>query len=329
MKNQPYDATKPYKDRIRECVRRTWADNPYVELHDGYYVSTRTKHRGLQIDHTDGLGTKGLVHWRKRTFAEAAQDALAMNVNDLAMCGAIAFKTQVHLMVPNDDHAAIVEIMESLSDLCLSRKIAITGGETSVHSNLEGMELSLTVSGMIAEDRKPQIAKQGDRLVALCSSGFHSNGYSLLSCLFPDFKEDWATIPTFLYDEQILKKDKPAIRAAMHITGGAYTKLKEIIPSRSAACLNEWPIPKHFVAAYERYRDDYEMGMYKMEHKPLQTSYTTFNMGIGMILAVDPRDAEDLAAAVDGFVVGEVVPIEEDRKEVRIFTTLSKEQVIL
>src|SRR6185437_2915656 len=171
-----YDTKKPYKGTLRELIRQTW-HSPYVDIiHDDYYVQYRDKHNGIRVDHTDGLGTKGVFHWQRRTFKEAAQDALAMNVNDLVTVGATAYRAHIHLMLPEDDHDAIVEITGHLADICKAQKIAITGGETAIHSNLTGMEIGLHVTGVVTEKwHHPLLAQHGDRLVCLPSNGVHSN----------------------------------------------------------------------------------------------------------------------------------------------------------
>jgi phosphoribosylaminoimidazole (AIR) synthetase len=176
-----YDPTKPYKHALKHIIRQTWDKCPYVEIADGYYPTFRRKHTGVEIDHTDGIGTKGVHHWQQGTFAEAAQDALAMNVNDLAIAGFKAYKTQAHLMVQDDDERSIVAVMSALGKLCEARGIAITGGETGVHNNLRGMELSLTVTGVQVEQRKNVgLAEHDDVFVLIPSSGPHSNGFTLL-----------------------------------------------------------------------------------------------------------------------------------------------------
>lgn len=325
-----YDTTKPYKHALKHIVQKTWANNPYMDIQDGYYASFRRKHNGVEIDHTDGIGTKGVYHWQYKTWAAAAQDALAMNVNDLAIAGARAFKLQAHLMVPEDNHDAIVAIMHEVGKLCEDRKIAITGGETGVHHNLQGMELSLTISGIQVEKRLGVgVAQEGDVFVLVPSSGVHSNGFTVVGNLFDTGLDteyrDWMTVPTALYDKLILDRGLP-INAAMHITGGAWDKVKEILPNYTVAHFDPWPIPACFKEIHDKYAMMYDAGLLRKELKPLPVMYKTFNMGVGLVLAVPKGEADAVAKAVGGFVGGSLrispQPTHSYNKRVGIKTTL-------
>src|SRR5207302_1466113 len=109
-----------------------------------------------------------VYHWQWRTFRNAVLDALAMNLNDLAMCGAEAVKLQNHIFLPEDDKIAINQIITALVQECLNYRIAITGGETSIHNNINGMDISMTVTGIIKEQKKGKYVA-GDTLVGLPS----------------------------------------------------------------------------------------------------------------------------------------------------------------
>lgn len=79
-----YDPTKPYKKQILELIKQTW-ETPYVSVKGDIYPIIERKFSYPEVDHTDGIGTKGVYHWQQRTFGNAALDALAMNLNDLAL----------------------------------------------------------------------------------------------------------------------------------------------------------------------------------------------------------------------------------------------------
>jgi len=102
-----YDPTKPYKKQIFELIEKTW-DNPYVTIKKGIYPILKKKFNWPEVDHSDGIGTKGLYHWQKRTFKNAVLDGLAMNLNDLALMRAIPYKLQNHIIIPEDDNEAIL-----------------------------------------------------------------------------------------------------------------------------------------------------------------------------------------------------------------------------
>src|SRR3989338_417501 len=143
-----YNPTKPYKHEILRLIESTW-NTPYVTVHRGLYPIIQKKFSFPEVQHTDGIGTKGLYHWKKRTFRNAVLDALAMNLNVLAMVGATPYALQNHIVLPRDDHGAILKIVVVLAAECKKRKIAMTGGETSIHSHTKGMDISITVSGLI------------------------------------------------------------------------------------------------------------------------------------------------------------------------------------
>src|SRR3989344_6175380 len=169
-----YDATKPYKHELVRLVAQTW-DTPYLKITPGIYTHFEKKFRGVEIQHTDGIGTKGIFHWQRRTFKNAVLDALAMNLNDLVMVGATPYAIQNHIVLPKDDHKAVLKIVQALAKECRKRKIAMTGGETSIHNDAKGMDISITVSGFLNKAQKNE-CKTGDVLVGLKSAGLHSNG---------------------------------------------------------------------------------------------------------------------------------------------------------
>ena len=173
-----YDTTKPYTDQIRELVKQTW-DIPSAKIEGEDHPTILQRNFSFpEVDHVDGIGTKGVYHWRNRTFSSAVQDALAMNFNDLAMMRARPYKLQDHLTLPEDDHGAILEIIQSLTEQCRHYRVAVTGGETSIHNNAEGLEISV-VNGFITK-RKPNRFRAGDMLIGIGSTGIHSNGFTRL-----------------------------------------------------------------------------------------------------------------------------------------------------
>ncbi len=288
-----YDPSKPFKHKIKEIVRSTWENNPHVEVREDpcvLYPMVRSKHHGWEIDHTDGVGSKGICHWLARTWDAACRDALAMNINDLAIVGAKTYKAQVHLTLPEDDHDAIIAIMESLASQCRARNIAITGGETAV-MNCSSFDLSLTVSGVLVDGYRKKLA-EGDVLYGLPSNGPHSNGFTLLRKLFADqLGLPWLTWPTEIYDS-LLHTHAPV--SMMHITGGAYTKLKDILPDDCDAQLS-FKVP--------------EMPWLDVWNKLMNERlfFSTFNAGIGMIVGFNPVFNPDLVRKFGAWEVGKIV----------------------
>jgi len=289
-----YDSIKPYKKEILDLIKKTW-NTPYVSIKEGTYPIIEKKFSFLEIDHTDGIGTKGVYHWNKRTFRNAVIDALAMNLNDLAMAHAVPYKLQNHIILPKDDYEAILELVRNLVDECLLRNIIITGGETSVQNNINGMDLSLTASGFL-KNNIPNSFKAGDVLVGLKSNGLHSNGFTKVREVFEDeFKLDFIE-PAIIYSDKILKlDDKFKINGMQHITGGAFTKFKDSLKDVDLILgKNHKLIPQQiFKELYKKGISDEEM-------------YKTFNCGIGFILSVSKDDAGEIAKELGGDIIGGV-----------------------
>lgn len=155
-----------------------------------------------EFAHSDGIGTKGIYHWWKRTFKNAVLDALAMNLNDMLMMNARPYAILNHLFLPRDDKEAILEIISHLSKECKKRKIALLGGETVIHNDMRGMELSITMFGFVKKPIENRF-QVGDVLIGIASNGLHSNGFTKIREIFDkEIKPEFIT-PTFIYFDEI------------------------------------------------------------------------------------------------------------------------------
>lgn len=310
-----YDSRKPYKQQILRLIQTTWK-TPYLSVREGIYPIFERKFSYPEIEHTDGIGTKGIYHWRKRTFRDAVLDALAMNLNDLAMARAIPYKLQSHIILPKDDHEAILSIVRSLRKECKKRKIAITGGETSIHDDAQGMDISMTVSGFVSNP-KPNRFKIGDMFIGIKSNGLHSNGFTKIRELF---KKEWKkefVVPTRIYADEILRLlRKYKIHGMMHITGGAFTKLKDILSKELDVVLEgglKLAPQKIFYEIYRRGLSDEDM-------------YRTFNCGIGFVLSVDAKDAKRIVEKLkNADILGHIV---KGRGRIVIHSSFSTKKVV-
>ena len=290
-----YNPIKPYKDRILTEIKKTWR-TPYVEIKPSVYPIVRRKFFLPEVDHTDGIGTKGIYHWQKRTFGNAVLDVLAMNLNDLALVRAVPYKLQNHIFVPQDDHPAILAIVKALSQECQKRKIAITGGETSVQNTMAGMDISLSVSGLVKKFR-PNKFLIGDVLLGIKSAGLHSNGFTKVREIFGNgYRADFVK-PTAIYLDTILELDKKFdIHGMMHITGGAFTKLKGLL-GRSNVHINRM----HKLRPQPIFQELHNKGVSDKE------MYQTFNCGIGFIFSTGPAQAKVITVRYpDIAIIGQV-----------------------
>ena len=129
-----YKPSKPYKQKIIDEIRKTW-NSPYLKVSFNTYPIFTSKISYPEVDHTDGIGTKGFYHWQRGTFRAAAIDALAMNLNDLAIVRALPYKLSNHITVPAEDRR-VLQIVQAIAKESKRHKIAVVGGENSFHNNI-------------------------------------------------------------------------------------------------------------------------------------------------------------------------------------------------
>lgn len=290
-----YNPTKPYKYQILKLIESTW-NTPYVSVRRGVYPLIKKKFSYSEVDHTDGIGTKGFYHWKAGTFRAAVIDALAMNLNDLALVRAVPYKLSNHITVPMEDER-VFKIVQAMVFECRKYKIAMVGGENSFHDNMEGLDISMTVSGFV-KNPQPNECRVGDILIGLKSSGLHSNGITTVRKIFGRTMRKEFTTHTAIYLDQILKiTQKHTVHGMMHITGGAFTKLKDILKKADAVISQ----PKE-LQPQKIFQEMYVKGLSN------KAMYSTFNCGIGFILSVPKRQASKILALLKhGAVIGEIV----------------------
>ena len=282
-----YDSIKPYKKEIIELIKQTW-ETPYVSVKDGV---VEKKFSYPECHHVDGIGTKGIFHWEQRSFRYAVLDALAMNLNDLAFMRATPYAMIDHLFVPEDDEKAILDIVRYLSEECKKRNIAITGGETAIHNNMQGLEISVNLLGFVKRP-KPNQFKVGDILIGIESNGLHSNGFTKVRKLFgEEYKSDFI-LPTHIYLDTILAIDEMFdIHGMMHITGGAFTKLKDLLDADADATIRN----DHTLNPQKIFRELYKKGVSD------EDMYKTFNCGTGFVLSANEKDVGEILKQIKGF----------------------------
>jgi len=271
-----YDPTKPYKGKVIDRIKTTW-ETPYVSVKN----SVVCKRFSLpEFHHCDAIGTKGLYHWQARTFSFAVQDALAMNFNDLLLARAQAYAVIDHITLPAEDVRAIEAILHELVLQCRRREIAVTGGETAIHDTQEGLEISITMLGMVL-DTRPNKYRVGDVLVGIGSSGPHSNGFTKIREVFgKEFRPEFVT-PTFIYSDTILPLMKRVdVHGMTHITGGAFTKIKDYLPPSTDVVING----RHALSPQSIF---WEIRDRKVSDREM---YQTFNCGIGLVVGVAEKD---------------------------------------
>ncbi|QCC47369.1 phosphoribosylformylglycinamidine cyclo-ligase [Halobellus limi] len=258
---------------------------------------------------TDGVGTKLLVAEALSDYSTIGIDCIAMNANDLVAAGVRPVAFVDYLAVEEPDETFAEQVGEGLSAGAEEAGLELIGGETAVMPEvIRGLDLAGTCAGLAAKDAVfPGEAEPGDALVGFPSSGVHSNGLTLARtavtreheytdpCPFGDYDTLGEALlePTRLYTYLLDPMREHGVRAAAHVTGGGWTNLERLGEHRYVVEDAFEPQPVFEFVQEEGNVTDEEM-------------HRTFNMGTGFVCALDPEDAEALAAATDGRVIGRV-----------------------
>ena len=272
---------------------------------------------------TDGVGTKIKLAFLLDKHDTIGIDCVAMCVNDVACAGGEPLFFLDYIACGKNYPEKIATIVSGVAEGCRQAGAALIGGETAEHPGLmpeEEYDLAGFAVGVV--DKKDIITgddlKDGDVLIGMASTGVHSNGFSLVRKIFTMDKETLNTYheelgttlgeallaPTRIY-VKALKSVKDAgvrIKACSHITGGGfYENIPRMLPDGKHAVIEKhsYAVPAIFkMMAREGDVDEHMM-------------YNTYNMGLGMVLAVDPADVDKTMEAIRAagdtpYVVGHV-----------------------
>ncbi|HZE99003.1 MAG TPA: phosphoribosylformylglycinamidine cyclo-ligase [Planctomycetota bacterium] len=303
------DQTKKDKaiDRILEMMRRTH-DKGVIDLPWGFAglyslvtapaLKKKLKHPVL-VACTDGVGTKLKLARAMGVHDTVGIDLVAMSVNDLIVTGAAPLFFLDYIAMGKVDKAVLLDIVKGVVEGCAQSECALLGGETAEMPGLyaEGdYDLAGFCVGIV--DKAKIIdgsgVKAGDAVIALASSGLHSNGYSLARKIVEgrDFAEKFsgATLgrtllaPTRIYARTIRKLlAKHPVKAMANITGGGLVEnIPRVIPKGLAVEIGEgsWKVPPIFPFLQET------------GDVPPEEMYRVFNMGVGMVVVVAPARAD-------------------------------------
>ena len=270
---------------------------------------------------TDGCGTKVKLAFLMDKHDTIGIDCVAMCVNDVACAGGEPLFFLDYIACGKNYPEKIATIVKGVAEGCLQSGAALIGGETAEHPGLMPEdEYDLAGFAVGVADEKDLITgeniKPGDVLVGIASSGVHSNGFSLVRKVFEMTKESLNTYydelgktlgealiaPTRIY-VKALKSVKNAgviVKGCSHITGGGfYENIPRMLPDgiRAVVEKNSYEVPAIFKL------------LQKTGDIEEQMMYNTFNMGLGMVLAVDAKDVDSTIAAIESagekaFVVG-------------------------
>lgn len=275
------------------------------------------------VSGTDGVGTKLKLAFLMDKHDTIGIDCVAMCVNDIACAGGEPLFFLDYIACGKNYPEKIAAIVSGVAEGCKQSDAALIGGETAEHPGLmpeDEYDLAGFAVGVV--DEKDIITgadvKTGDVLIGMASSGVHSNGFSLVRKIFEMTKESLDTYydelgktlgeallaPTRIYVKALrsIKEAGVRIKACSHITGGGfYENVPRMLPEGKQAVIR---------------KDSYEVpSIFKLMAKKGQVEekmmYNTYNMGLGMVLAVDPADVDKTMEAIKAagetpYVVGEI-----------------------
>ena len=328
-KNAGVDIEAGYKsvELMKESVKRTMREEVLGGLggFSGAFSLAKIKNmeEPVLLSGTDGCGTKVKLAFIMDKHDTIGIDAVAMCVNDIACAGGEPLFFLDYIACGKNYPEKIAAIVSGVAEGCVQSDCALIGGETAEHPGLmPENDYDLAGFAVGVADKKDMITGEhiqaGDVLVGIASTGVHSNGFSLVRKVFQMDKETLDTYheelgktlgeallaPTRIYVKALrsVREAGVTIKGCSHITGGGfYENIPRMLPDGARAVVK---------------KDSYEVpAIFKMLAKEGQIEeqmmYNTFNMGIGMVLAVAPADVEKTLAALEktgdrAWVIGDI-----------------------
>ena len=284
----------------------------------------KTMEQPTLVSGTDGVGTKLKVAFEMDRHDTVGIDCVAMCVNDIACAGGEPLFFLDYIACGKNEPEKIASIVSGVANGCKQSGAALIGGETAEMPGFYPVdEYDLAGFAVGVVDRKNMITgktiAKGDVLVGIASSGIHSNGYSLVRKVFEMKKEsldktyeslggkslgETLLTPTVIYVKALrtIKEGGVTIKGCSHITGGGfYENIPRMLPENAHANIKvgSYEIPPIFDMLAKEGNISKEM------------MYNTYNMGIGMLLAVDDADADKTVALAEqagekAYIIGEI-----------------------
>ena len=271
--------------------------------------------RPVIVSGTDGVGTKLKIAFELDKHDTVGIDCVAMCANDVVCCGAKPLFFLDYIACGKNVPERIAAIVSGVAEGCVQADCALIGGETAEMPGFypeDEYDLAGFVVGAVDKSRlfNRMHMRAGDVVLALPSSGVHSNGFSLVRKVLPDrslyVEELGATlgeallVPTKIYVKPVLAlAERIEIKGASHITGGGfYENVPRCLPSGLSARIEKKAVrtPPIFDV------------IQKAGNVPERDMFNTFNMGVGMCLIVDKEDVDTALSIVkDAYVLGELV----------------------
>lgn len=275
------------------------------------------------VSGTDGVGTKLKIAFLMDRHDTVGIDCVAMCANDVVCCGAQPLFFLDYIATGKLVPEKVEQIVKGVTDGCVQAGCALIGGETAEMPGFypeDEYDLAGFVVGIVDRDRiiDGSTIREGDLLVGLASSGLHSNGFSLVRKVLNPGRENLGEFlerlgktlgeelltPTRIYVKTILSLiEKHGIKGIANITGGGFIEnIPRVIPEGLGAVIHKgsWEVLPIFHLIRE------------MGDIPEKDMYNTFNMGISIVLAVSPDEADDVVRSAEqlgekAFVIGEII----------------------
>ncbi|AAC06918.1 phosphoribosylformylglycinamidine cyclo-ligase [Aquifex aeolicus] len=319
------DKANEFVKFIKEKVKKEFNLEEFGGFASGFPIKGYKK--PILFSTTDGVGTKLKVAQAVGVHNTVGIDLVAMNVNDLITTGADPFIFLDYIATGKLDLEVMKQVMEGIIKGCREGEVILAGGETAEMPGFypEGVyDLAGFCVGLCEEDEviTGKEIKPGDLLLGLPSSGFHSNGYSLIrkvlemnNVSYEDYVEElgkkvWEVllVPTRIYVKEIKKlKKNVKIKGIAHITGGGIPEnLIRILPEGTKAVVYKKNIPQNPVFSW----------IQRLGNVEEREMFRTFNMGVGMIVILDKEEFDKARELIpESFYLGEILA---GRKEVEI-----------
>lgn len=245
---------------------------------------------------TDGIGTKLLLGEKFNRIEGLGQDLVAMCVNDLVCVGAEPLFFLDYYACGKLDLERAQAFVTGVRNACLKSNLFLLGGETAEMPGLYS-EHQFDGAGFAVGvvDKKNMWGKHnvkaGQKMIAVESSGFHSNGYSLLRKVFEKDMDQWIDVllkPTHLYAEMTekFKTEKLPIKACANITGGGMSNIPRCLSENLQAVLKPWDLPLAFKEVLTRTK------------AKTHDFYETLNCGIGFVVIVEAQDEDVVKSSI-------------------------------
>ena len=308
-----YDAVKLMKTH----VARTKIPGVFSDLggFGGMFELDSGLKNPILVSGTDGVGTKLKIAFELDKHDTVGIDCVAMCVNDVLCCGARPLFFLDYIAVGKNIPEKIASIVSGVAEGCVQSSCALIGGETAEMPGfypVNEYDIAGFSVGVVEREKilNPENVKPGDLIIALPSSGVHSNGFSLVRKIFANknlneyVQEFQKTLgeelltPTKIYVREVLPVISK-IKSIAHITGGGfYENIPRALPKNLTAKIELSKIKTPAI---------FDLLM-KTGNIELDEMFHVFNMGVGMILIASPDNADEILSAVkSSYLIGEII----------------------